>query len=145
MNLKNNADQLDDKNTAIRYSMDFVNNLPIEIRREVYTYIPQKHCSVCNQLLIRYPQASENKMMPWVCSVPCLVQYNCIIGRDIIIYSGAVRVINITMKGIHICINTGMAILSGTIFIGYMMMCVYLVWTLLRCLMCFATWLFYFF
>jgi len=124
---------------------DLVNRLPIELRREIYMHLPQKHCSVCNQIVVRWPHINENRNTPWVCSIPCLTYYNYVIGKDIIVFSCVVEIANIISNSVYLCMKTGMVMLSGTIFVVYVITYVYIVWGLIRCLMYFAKCLFYFF
>ena len=109
-----------------------IGQLPIDVSRDIYRMIPQKRCCVCDQIVVRYPHKDENKLFPWICSVPCLIYYNVVVGKDLFIYNFAVDFCNIVITCNYIALKSGMIIIAGACFIGYNVLCVYLMWILTK-------------
>lgn len=105
-----------------------IGQLPIDVSRDIYRMIPQKRCCVCDQIVVRYPHKDENKLFPWICSVPCLIYYNIVVGKDLFVYNVAIDFCNIVITCNYVFIKAGMVLISGIVFIGYNVLCVYLMW-----------------
>lgn len=109
-----------------------IGQLPIDVSRDIYRMIPQKRCCVCDQIVVRYPHKDENKLFPWICSIPCLIYYNIVVGKDLFVYNVAIDFCNIVITCNYIFIKAGMVLVAGVVFTGYNVLCVYLMWLITK-------------
>ena len=100
---------------TIPMDTDTIHNLPIELRREIYRYVPQKKCIMCKGMVVNYNQNIDH----CVCSPQCIVRFNVVMTRDVVVHRGAVVVCNIIAIGNFFLLKTCiLAVMSG-VFIVY--------------------------
>ena len=78
-------------------------HLPIEIRNNIYTYIPQRKCVVCKKITPSFNDLSKNIS---ICSLVCLYSFNARITKDIIF-----------VKSIFLARNTWLVLNVLTIYV----------------------------
>jgi len=81
-------------NTCIHHmNLDYISNLPIDLRREIYLYIPKRTCMICEKKILTYYHVKEMS----ICSMHCCVILNTRVLKDVIVYNAYVRLHNLML------------------------------------------------
>ena len=67
-----------------------IRTLPMDVQREVYTYLPIQNCIVCNDIVINYSTKSSHT----VCSMHCLYIFNQRMISEIALHRVVVPIFN---------------------------------------------------
>ena len=73
--------------------MDYINRLPIELRREIYMSIPKRHCLICDKQIVTHCHVKEFA----ICSVQCCMQFNKCVLREVVVSNALVLFYNIVL------------------------------------------------
>jgi len=91
--------------------MDYINRLPIELRREIYMSIPKRQCLICNKQIMTHCHVKEFS----ICSVHCCMKFNKSVLKEVIISNTHVSFYNIVLMcnyiffklAVFTCYSTG--------------------------------------
>jgi hypothetical protein len=98
-----------------------LNQLPYEMRREIYNYVPVTTCIVCNQMVVSYNKNMKHK----VCSMYCLYQYSNEISKDIALYNVSIPLFNLYAICNYMYLKCFFLMILGGIFLGYNIVVIY--------------------
>jgi len=73
--------------------MEYINRLPIELRREIYIMLPKKQCLICDKQIITHCHVKDFS----ICSVLCCMKFNKSILREIVMSNTNILFYNIVL------------------------------------------------
>ena len=98
-----------------------IRTLPMDVQREVYTYLPIQNCIVCNDIVINYSTKSSHA----VCSMHCLYIFNQRMISEIALHRVVVPIFNMYVACNYVYVKIIIFILFTCLFLGYNISVVY--------------------
>lgn len=98
-----------------------IRTLPMDVQREVYTYLPIQKCIVCNEVVVNYSTKSSHT----VCSMHCLYIFNQRMISDISLHRVVVPIFNMYVACNYVYVKFIIFLLFTCLFLGYNLSVVY--------------------
>ena len=102
-------------------NIKYVHQLPIDLRREIYLYIPKRTCMICKTEMFSYYHVKETS----ICSMNCCVILNTRVLKDVIVYNAYVRIYNLMLMANYFFFKVSLLATASIFSTFYIMLIAY--------------------
>ena len=98
-----------------------IRSLPMDMRREIYAYLPLQNCMICHGIVIIYGP----KPSPMVCCMRCLYIFNQRMIGELALHRIAIPIFNMYVACNYVYIKCIIFLIFISLFLGYNLAAVY--------------------